>query len=84
MNLPSRGWGISGGSSYDGNAAASLDIDTVHPQSACHFSFRRATVLTDTGIPEKRFRRLKAPELMGDIYSGTQYVDRMAVEEVVA
>ena len=40
-------------------------------------------MLTDTGIPEKRFRRLKAPELMRDIYNGAQYVDRLVIEATV-
>jgi|TARA_Y100000310_G_scaffold83003_1_gene79676 transposase-like protein len=31
-------------------------------------------------IAEKRFRRLKAPELMMHVYDGTQYVDGMAIE----
>ena len=31
-------------------------------------------------IAEKRFRRLKAPELMTDVYHGAQYVDGMAIE----
>ncbi len=39
-------------------------------------------------IAEKRFRRLKAPELMRDVYDGAQYVDGVAfdatLEEVAA
>ena len=39
-------------------------------------------------IAEKRFRRLKAPELMRDVYDGAQYVDGMPIdataEEVAA
>ena len=31
-------------------------------------------------IAEKRFRRLKAPELMRDVYDGAQYVDGMAID----
>ena len=31
-------------------------------------------------IAEKRFRRLKAPELMTDVYHGAEYVDGMAIE----
>ena len=31
-------------------------------------------------IAEKRFRRLKAPELMTDVYDGAQYVDGMAID----
>ena len=34
-------------------------------------------------IAEKRFRRLKAPELMSEIYHGAQYVDGMAIEATV-
>jgi transposase-like protein len=31
-------------------------------------------------IAEKRFRRLKAPEMMTDVYHGAQYVDGVAIE----
>ena len=31
-------------------------------------------------IAEKRFRRLKAPGLMRDVYLGTLYMDGMAIE----
>ena len=34
-------------------------------------------------ISEKRFRRLKAPELMRDVYDGAQYVDAMAIDATV-
>ena len=34
-------------------------------------------------IAEKRFRRLKAPELMRDVYDGAQYVDGMAIDSTV-
>ncbi len=34
-------------------------------------------------IAEKRFRRLKAPELMTDVYDGGQYVDGMAIDATV-
>ena len=34
-------------------------------------------------IAEKRFRRLKAPELMRDVYDGAQYVDGMAIQATV-
>ncbi len=34
-------------------------------------------------IAEKRFRRLKAPELMRDVYDGAQYVDGMAIDATV-
>ena len=34
-------------------------------------------------IAEKRFRRLKAPQLMGDVYDGAQYLDGMAIEATV-
>ena len=34
-------------------------------------------------IAEKRFRRLKAPELMSEIYHGAKYVDGMAIEATV-
>lgn len=34
-------------------------------------------------IAEQRFRRLKAPELMRDVYLGAQYVDGMAIEAIV-
>jgi len=39
-------------------------------------------------ITEKRFRRLKAPELMKEVYLGAKYVDgasiEIALEEVAA
>ena len=39
-------------------------------------------------IAEKRFRRLKAPELVRDVFDGTRYVDGMrlqtTIEEVAA
>ena len=31
-------------------------------------------------VDEQRFRRLKAPELMGDVYLGAQYVDGIIIE----
>ena len=34
-------------------------------------------------IAEKRFRRLKAPEVMRDVYDGAQYVDGMAIDATV-
>ena len=34
-------------------------------------------------IAEKRFRRLKAPGLMRDVYLGTLYMDGMAIEATV-
>ena len=34
-------------------------------------------------IAEKRFRRLKAPEVMRDVYDGAQYVDGMAIDDTV-
>jgi transposase-like protein len=34
-------------------------------------------------VAEKRFRRLKAPELMRDVYDGAQYVDGMAIEAII-
>ena len=34
-------------------------------------------------VAEKRFRRLKAPELMRDVYDGAQYVDGMPIEAIV-
>ena len=34
-------------------------------------------------IAEKRFRRLKAPRLMRDVYLGTLYMDGMAIEATV-
>jgi len=34
-------------------------------------------------VAEKRFRRLKAPELMRDVYDGAQYVDGMAIQAIV-
>ncbi len=34
-------------------------------------------------IAEKRFRRLKAPELMSEIYHGAKYVDGIAIEATV-
>jgi transposase-like protein len=34
-------------------------------------------------VAEKRFRRLKAPGLMREVYDGAQYVDGMAIEAVV-
>ena len=34
-------------------------------------------------VAEKRFRRLKAPELMKDVYLGAEYVDGMAIEATV-
>ena len=34
-------------------------------------------------IAEQRFRRLKAPELMKDVYIGAEYVDGMAIEAIV-
>jgi hypothetical protein len=30
-------------------------------------------------IAEKRFRRLKAPEMMREVYNGAQYVDGLRV-----
>ena len=32
---------------------------------------------------EMRFRRLKAPALMRDVYDGAQYVDGMAIDATV-
>ena len=34
-------------------------------------------------IAEKRFRRLKAPELMSVVYDGAKYIDGMAIEVAV-
>jgi len=34
-------------------------------------------------VGEKRFRRLKAPELMKDVYLGAEYVDGMPIEAIV-
>ena len=34
-------------------------------------------------ISEKRFRRLKAPELMRDVYDGAQYVDGIAIDATI-
>ena len=34
-------------------------------------------------IAEKRFRRLKAPRLMRNVYLGTLYMDGMAIEATV-
>ena len=34
-------------------------------------------------VAEQRFRRLKAPELMEDVYLGARYVDGIAVEATV-
>jgi transposase-like protein len=34
-------------------------------------------------IAEKRFRRLKAPELMRDVYDGAQYVDGVAIDDTI-
>ena len=34
-------------------------------------------------IAEQHFRRLKAPELMKDVYLGAEYVDGMAIETIV-
>ena len=34
-------------------------------------------------IAEKRFRRLKTPGLMRDVYLGTLYMDGMAIEATV-
>jgi len=31
-------------------------------------------------VAEKRFRRLNAPELLGDVYDGAKYVDGLRVE----
>ena len=34
-------------------------------------------------VAEKRFRRLKAPGLMRDVYLGAQYVDGVAIDSIV-
>ena len=33
-------------------------------------------------VAEKRFRRLKAPELMKDVYQGAEYVNGVLVNQV--
>ena len=34
-------------------------------------------------VAEKRFRRLKAPEVMSAVYDGAKYIDGMAIEAAV-